>query len=119
MQAIRDVELTRKLKRSRVESRPRFDVPRHLARRNLTLYRNRQIGITAMLAVSIVLLSLVAFAAKPILSEVGWDYGCDYVLREQGGMIDWLMEYRSSQAGYHRAGPGRRGRSGDRQDSYR
>ena len=77
MQAIRDVELTRKLKRSRVESRPRFDVPRHIARRNITLYQNRQLGITAMLAVSIVLLSFVAFAAKPILSEAGWDSGCD------------------------------------------
>ena len=99
MQAIRDVELTRRLKRSRVESRPRFDVPRHIARRYLTLYRSRQTGITAMLAVSIVLLSLVAFAAKPLLSEAGWDYGCDYVLREQGGMIDWLMEYE-----FHRPG---------------
>jgi cell division protein FtsX len=99
MQAIRDVELTRRLKRSRIESSPLFDVPRHIARRNITLYQNRQLGITAMLAVSIVLLSFVAFAAKPILSEAGWDSGCDYVLRTRERMHDWLMEY-----GLHRPG---------------
>jgi hypothetical protein len=99
MQAIRNVELTRRLKRSRVQSRPLFDVPRHLARRNMTLYRSRQAGITAMLAVSIVLLSLAAFGARPILSESGWDYGWDYVLGKQSRMVDWLMEYELHRPG--------------------
>lgn len=99
MQAIRNVELTRRLKRSRVQSRPLFDVPRHLARRNMTLYQSRQAGITAMLAVSIVLFSLAVFGARPILSESGWDYGWDYVLGKQTMMADWLMEYELHRPG--------------------
>ncbi len=99
MQAIRNVELTRRLKRSRVQSRPLFDVPRHLARRNMTLYRGRQAGITAMLAASIVLLSFAAFGARPILSEAGWDYRWDYVLGKQSRTSDWLMEYELHRPG--------------------
>ncbi len=99
MQALRDLELTRRLKRSRLASRLHFDVPRHTARRSSILYKNRQLGTTAMLAVSIVLLSLAAFGAKPLLSEASYDYGCDYMLINQSRMTDWLMEY-----GLHRPG---------------
>ena len=99
MQAIRNVELTRRLKQSRVKSRLLFDVPRHIARRQITLYRPKQAGIASMLAVSIVLLSLVFAAAGPLLNEAAYDYGADYVLWKLGEGIDWLMEYE-----YHRPG---------------
>ena len=99
MQAIRDVGLSRRLKRSRTESRTEFDVPRHMARRNQALYRNKQAGITAMLALSIVLLSLAIFAVTPALDEIGYDYGYDYSLGDQGRMRDWLMEYDLHQPG--------------------
>ena len=100
MQAIRDMEITRRLKRSRVQSRQFFDVSRHLARRSVTLYRNRQAGITAMLALSIVLLSLAAFGLGPLLSESAYDYGCDYLLRHtRGGYMDWLIDYDLHQPG--------------------
>ncbi len=93
MQAIRDVGLSRRLKRSRTESRAQFDVPRHMARRSQALYRNKQAGITAMLALSIVLLSLAVFAIAPALGEMSYDFGCDFSLRDQNKMRDWLMEY--------------------------
>ncbi|MDW7650937.1 MAG: FtsX-like permease family protein [Bacillota bacterium] len=93
MQAIRDVDLARKVKRSKVKSKDFFDVPRLIAQRNLTLYKNRQLSITAMLVVSIVLMSLLALAAKPLLSPVSWHFDWDYTLYQQGKMIDWLMEF--------------------------
>ncbi|NLA25822.1 MAG: ABC transporter permease, partial [Firmicutes bacterium] len=100
MQAIRDLEVTRRLKRSRVQSRQFFNVPHHLARRSVTLYRSRQAGITAMLALSIVLLSLAAFGIGPLLSEPAYDYGCDYLLRHtRGGYVDWLIDYDLHQPG--------------------
>lgn len=99
MQAIREVELSRKLRKSKVKSKRVFDVPRLIAYRNCTLYKNKQISITAMLAVSIVLLSLVAFAATPLISEATQDYGADYVLIKQGRMLDWLMEYELGKPG--------------------
>lgn len=94
MQAIRDVELTRRVRKSRVASKPVFDVPRLIARRNLTLYKNRQVSITAMLAVSIVLMSLVSFAAAPLIMGSTYDYGMDYqLLGSSYRVMDWLMEF--------------------------
>ncbi|NLA04795.1 MAG: FtsX-like permease family protein, partial [Firmicutes bacterium] len=100
MQAIRDVEIIRRLKRSRVQSRRFFNVPRHLARRRVTLYRSRQAGITAMLTLSIVLLSLAAFGIGPLLGESNYDYDYDYILRNTSGRyVDWLIDYDLHQPG--------------------
>ncbi|NLA05076.1 MAG: FtsX-like permease family protein [Firmicutes bacterium] len=99
MQAIRDVELTRKLKRSRARSKTNFDVPRHLAHRSQALYRSRQAGITAMLALSIVLLSLVTFAAAPLAENFGQGYGIDYLMQNPSRSTNWLMEEN-----FHRPG---------------
>ncbi|NLN20629.1 MAG: ABC transporter permease, partial [Syntrophomonadaceae bacterium] len=69
MQAIRDVDLSRRMKKSTVKSERDFKVSRHIAHRNLTLYKNKQLVFTAMLAASIMLLSLLVFAATPLLKE--------------------------------------------------
>ncbi|UNC91995.1 ABC transporter permease [Candidatus Contubernalis alkaliaceticus] len=99
MQAIREVELSRKIRKCRVESRHFFDVPRLIAHRSLTLYKNKQISITAMLAVSIVLMSLVVLVAAPVLKEAVWDYGADYQLLKTSRHGDWLIEYSINQPG--------------------
>lgn len=95
MQAVRDVDLSRSMKKSRVESERVFNVPRLIARRSLTLYQNKQIAITAMLAVTIMLLSLGVFAAAPLIRNVNAvDYGSDYLLyHTYGGIVDWFVEY--------------------------
>ena len=99
MQAIRDVELSRKIRNNKVKSKDFYDVSRLIAHRNLTLYKNKQVGITAMLVVSIVLMSLLACAAVPLVKEASWDYGSDYVISKNGRMIDWLMEYEFQSPG--------------------
>lgn len=99
MQAIRDVELSRRLMQSRVKSKKLFDVPRLIAQRNLTLYQNKQIGITAMLVMSIVLMSLVAFVITALINEPALNYSMDYYLYHYKGSSDWLMEYEFNSPG--------------------
>ena len=70
MQAIQDVELSRRMKKSTVKSERFFKVSRHIAHRNLTLYKNKQLMFTAVLVVSIMLLSLLVFAATPLLRKL-------------------------------------------------
>jgi ABC-type lipoprotein release transport system permease subunit len=95
MQAVRDVDLSRSMKKSRVESERVFNVPRLIARRGLTLYKNKQIAITAMLVVTLMLLSLAVFAAAPLIRDVNAvDYGGDYRLYyPEGGPVGWFVEH--------------------------
>ena len=99
MQAIRDVDLSRRMKKSTVKSKGFFKVSRHIAHRNLTLYKNKQLLFTAMLAVSIMLLSLVVFAATPILKEAEMDYGPDYRLFWEGRSYNVFVEYEFHKPG--------------------
>ncbi|MGI5866278.1 MAG: FtsX-like permease family protein [Syntrophaceticus schinkii] len=99
MQAIRDIDLSRRMKKSTVKSKRVFNVSRHIARRNLTLYKNKQVMITAMLVVSIMLLSLVVFAATPLIREAEVDYGSDYQLFQAGGIKGWFVEYEFHKPG--------------------
>ena len=99
LQAIRDAALSRRMKKIRVKSKGLYDVPRHIARRNITLYKNKQATITAMLAISILLMSLLVFGSKPILGELDYNYNSDYVLRKPFWGWDWLMEYEFNQPG--------------------
>ncbi len=99
LQAIRNVDLFRRARRSRLQSQAAFDVPRLIALRQRLLYPHRQTGITVILALSIVLVSLAVFALTPVLKEIDYDYGCDFVLRTQGSWHDWLMEYNLNLPG--------------------
>ena len=53
MQAIRNVELSRKMKRKKIKTQKSFVVPKLLANRSLKFYRGRQISITVILVVTI------------------------------------------------------------------
>lgn len=61
MQAIRDADLSRKMKRRRIRSQNVFDVPHLLASRSMKLYRNRMAGITLLLILSLLLVMVVPF----------------------------------------------------------
>ncbi len=92
LQAIRNTALTRKMKHSRLPSKTSFDLPRLIAGRQRILYKGKQAGITSMLAISIVLLSLVSLVATPLLGEAAHDYGHDYALRKERDSFDWMVE---------------------------
>ena len=53
MQAIRNVELNRKMKRKKIKTQKNFVVPKLLANRSLKFYRGRQISVTIILIVTI------------------------------------------------------------------
>lgn len=61
MQAIRNIELLRKMKNKRIRSRRVFDVPRLLSTRSRTFYRARLAGVSAVLVIS-VLISCIGFS---------------------------------------------------------
>lgn len=60
MQAIRNTELNRKMKRMKIRSKKQFDVSRLLAGRNLRFYRFRSV-LTALILAATVFLSSYAF----------------------------------------------------------
>jgi ABC-type antimicrobial peptide transport system permease subunit len=93
MQAIRDVALSRRMKKHSVKGQRQFDVPRLLARRNLTLYPSRRLGVTVLLAVSIVLISLLAGALAPQMRRVSsTTYGVDFAINRTSRALQWIME---------------------------
>lgn len=54
MQAIRNVDYVRKLRRKKIHSQKSFDVSSLLAKRNITLTRSRQIIVSIILAITII-----------------------------------------------------------------
>ena len=53
MQAIRNVELGRKMRRKKIKTQKSFAVPSLLANRSMSFYRGRQIGVAVILIVTI------------------------------------------------------------------
>lgn len=66
MQAIRDVDLMRRVKRTRFKSKKQFVVPRLIAKRNNTVYSTKRIGIAVMLALGIIIFTLTAMFVVPL-----------------------------------------------------
>ena len=58
MQAIRDVDMMRRVKKKTIRSKANFNAPRLIASRSLSIYKTRRAGISVMMAVGIVLFSL-------------------------------------------------------------
>ncbi len=97
MQAIRKMELSRKMKSKNIKSQTTFEPSKLLAKRSLSLHRGKQISVSIILAATI-LLSCFGFsfiedemqAAKEALT------GCDYMLEktdENRVMTDDIINY--------------------------
>lgn len=105
MQAIRNVELARKLKKKKIKSRKDFNVPKLLSDRSITFFRSRQIIVSILLAVTI-FCSCVGFSflisEYSEISSIWYDY-CLYRTSE---MYDNFANYNLNDVGYtenHRA----------------
>ena len=80
MQAIRNIDYSRKMKKHRIQSQSEFDVPKLLAKRNLTFYKGSRIAVTVMLIVTIVF-SCVGFSVmKQLRLETIENTTTDYFL---------------------------------------
>lgn len=83
MQAIRNVELSRKMKHKKIKTQKHFIVPKLLANRSMKFYRGRQIGITLILIITIFISSFGFAFLKDEFINYTWDTfnTSDYVIR--------------------------------------
>ena len=77
MQAIRNIEINRKMNMKKIKSKKEFDVPSHLAKRNAQFYKGGKIAVSSILIATIIF-SCLGFSyincAKDTISYSGWDY---------------------------------------------
>lgn len=73
MQAIRNIDYTRKLRRKKIRSQKNFDVSKLLAKRNITLARSRQVVVSVILAITIICSCLGFSALSHELNQADYD----------------------------------------------
>lgn len=83
MQAIRNMELSRKMKNKKIKSQTFFNTPSLLAKRSLSLHRGKQISVSILLALTIIL-SCFGFAFMEVEMEQAKNSitNCDYMIRQ-------------------------------------
>lgn len=94
MQAIRNVELGRKMKRKKIKSQKSFVVPRLLASRSLSFYKGRQVGVAVILVITIFLSSFGFALLKSEFSNSAWSNfnTSDYIVtRRDYPNRDWRI----------------------------
>ena len=86
MQAIRNVELSRKMKRKKIRTKKHFVVPKLLANRSMKFYRGRQISVTIILIVTIFVSSFGFAYLKDEYVNYTWNRfnTSDYVISRRG-----------------------------------
>ena len=90
MQAIRDVGMSRRLKRRRIHSKKSFDVSKLLANRNLSLHRGRQIRIIALMTASMFLVTYLIYFDTFRIDSLTGNSGYDsdfYIMGDQNYSI--------------------------------
>lgn len=86
VQAIRDIDMTRKMKKQKLKDRKAFDVSRLIAERNLTFRKGRFVLVSILLALSILLTAGLFNILNVFFLEVGADTGSpDYYITELVG----------------------------------
>ncbi|MDE5995318.1 MAG: FtsX-like permease family protein, partial [Eubacterium sp.] len=83
MQAIRDIDNTRKMKTKKIKSKMNFNVSSHLAKRNLTFYKGGLIAVSIILSITIIFSCLCFSALAKNYGEVG-TFGMDYYVSAGG-----------------------------------
>ncbi len=103
MQAIRSMELSRKMKNKNIKSQSSFNAPRLLAKRSLSLHRGKQISVSIVLAATILLtcfgFSFMEIEKKEVeMSSFRSDYKISRV--ESYGMPCDFVNYPSLADGF-------------------
>ncbi len=86
MQAIRNVELNRKMSRQKIKPEKEFNVPKLLAKRSIKFYKGKQVGVSIILALTIF---ISCFGLSVLKKEFGngmWSnyYSSDYIIQRYG-----------------------------------
>jgi putative ABC transport system permease protein len=79
MQAIRDVDLMRRVRKRKVRSRTEFVAPRLIASRSGQIYRRKRAGICAALVAGILVFTLASLFVVTMTTQIGsYTYEYDY-----------------------------------------
>lgn len=83
MQAIRNVELSRKMTRKKIRQQKSFKVPSLLAKRSVRFYKSTQIGVSIILTLTILLTCFGVSLLKYEFGNSDWEayYKTDYYIR--------------------------------------
>lgn len=86
MQAIRNIDLSRKMKRKKIKQEKIFNAPKLLAKRSIKFYKAKQIGVSIILALTILLTCFGFSILKTEFYHSGWDvYNVgDYMITRGG-----------------------------------
>ena len=82
MQAIRNVELSRKMKRKKIKTEKQFNVPKLLAKRSIKFYKAKQVGVSIILALTIFMSCFGLSVLKTEMKDSMWSSynASDYVI---------------------------------------
>lgn len=72
MQAIRNVELNRKMKRQKIKTQKQFNVPKLLANRSIKFYKGKQVGVSIILALTIFMSCFGLSVLKTEMNDSSW-----------------------------------------------
>ena len=88
MQAIRNIDYTRKMKNKRIKSHKQFNAPRLISSRNLMFRKGRQLGVSFILIATIIISGFgFAFLEEEAENINSTYHAYDYSLRTSGGTV--------------------------------
>lgn len=99
MQAIRNIDINRKMKNKKIKSQNSFSVPKLLAKRNMTFYKGGRIAVSFMLIVTIAASCFGFSAMKYSKEHAFYSYPFDYELDVRSGYIYEFANYESIKTG--------------------
>ena len=82
LQAIRNVELNRKMKRKKITTQKQFNVPKLLANRSIKFYKAKQVGVSIILTLTIFVSCLGLSVLKTEMNNSMWSnyHASDYAI---------------------------------------
>lgn len=85
MQAIRNIEMMRKMKNKKVKSQVSFVVSKHLAKRKLIFYKSKSVAIASVIACTVAISSLALAFLNVRINDSYEYYDVDYTIHYFGG----------------------------------
>lgn len=88
MQAIRNVEMNRKFKNKKIKTKKSYKFSKLIASRNMKFYRFKQVGVTFILAITILMSSVGLSLLKAEYDSTTWreNFNADYYINKSYGI---------------------------------
>ena len=87
MQAIRNIEINRKMSTKKIKSKKEFSVPSHLAKRNARFYKGGKIAVSSILIATIIFSCLGFSYINCVKDKTFYSADCDYQLSNMGDPV--------------------------------